>query len=117
MVFNNIANIISMISGLPPPSIRALSKLLSTPEAGDDVISILRQGIAEMTLKDLENDKVELKIDVKLWGIVGCHELLASLGFDLIEVGENEVILGVGKHVSVRMLQLALQAGLSLFVK
>jgi hypothetical protein len=65
---------------LPPLCIRALSKLLSTPEAGDDVISILRQGIAEMTLKDLEKDQVELKVDVKLWGIPGCHELLASLG-------------------------------------
>jgi hypothetical protein len=36
-------------------------------------------------------------------------------GFDLIEVGENEVILGVGKHVTLRMLQLALQAALAIF--
>ena len=41
--------------------------------------------------------------------------VLLFLGFDLIEVGENEVILGVGKHVNLRMLQLALQAGLALF--
>lgn len=37
------------------------------------------------------------------------------VGFDLIEVGEDEVILSVGKHVSSRMLQLALQATLALF--
>ncbi|CAG7815969.1 unnamed protein product [Allacma fusca] len=102
--------------GLSPPSLHALSKLLSTPEAGDDVISILRQAISEMSLGDSNADKsVEVKINVKLWGIAGCHELLASLGFDLIEVGENEVILGVGKHVNSRMLQLALQATLALF--
>ncbi|CAL8082559.1 unnamed protein product [Orchesella dallaii] len=101
--------------GLSGPSVNALSKLLSTPEAGDDVISILRQAIAEMATKDLEKEKVEVRINVKLWGMAGCHELLAALGFDLIEVGENEVILSVGKHVSLRMLQLALQATLALF--
>lgn len=70
-----------------------------------------------MAAKDLETEKVEVRVNVKLWGIAGCHELLAALGFDLIEVGENEVILSVGKHVNSRMLQLALQATLALFGK
>lgn len=75
-------NNIIFIPGLPQPSILALSKLLSTPEAGDDVISILRQAIAEMALKEMDVEKSELKIkiNVKLWGMAGCHELLASLG-------------------------------------
>ena len=67
--------------GLCSPAMHALSKLLSTPEAGEDVISILRQAIAEMSIRDSDNEKpVEVKINVKLWGIAGCHELLASLG-------------------------------------
>jgi hypothetical protein len=70
----------TLISGLSPQSLNALSKLLSTPEAGEDVISILRQAIAEMATKNMETEKVEVKINVKLWGVVGCHELLASLG-------------------------------------
>lgn len=69
-----------LLLGLSGSSLSALSKLLSTPEAGDDVISILRQAIAEMATKDLENEKVEVRINVKLWGIAGCHELLAALG-------------------------------------
>lgn len=39
------------------------------------------------------------------------------VGFDLIEVGEHEVNVGIGKHVTMRMLQLALQAALALFGK
>lgn len=69
-----------MFTGLSPQSLSALSKLLSTPEAGEEVISILRQAISELAVKNLEVEKVEVKIDVKLWGIAGCHELLASLG-------------------------------------
>ena len=70
-----------IVSGLCSPAMHALSKLLSTPDAGEDVISILRQAIAEMSIKDSDNEKpVEVKINVKLWGIAGCHELLASLG-------------------------------------
>lgn len=67
-------------TGLSSSSLNALAKLLSTPEAGEDVISILRQAIAEMAIKDVENEKVEVRINVKLWGIAGCHELLAALG-------------------------------------
>jgi len=86
-----------LCAGLSPQSLNALSKLLSTPEAGQDVIGILRVAIAEMAGgkkgggghnhrmdDDEDQTKVEVKINVKLWGVVGCHELLASLGKFLI---------------------------------
>jgi hypothetical protein len=69
-----------LLLGLSPQSLNALSKLLSTPEAGEEVISILRQAISELATKTLEIETVEVNVNVKLWGIVGCHELLASLG-------------------------------------
>lgn len=67
-------------TGLPPGPIRALTKLLETPEACEDVIGILREAISEMRIRDWVNDQIKLKINVKLWGVVGCHELLAALG-------------------------------------
>jgi len=70
--------------GLPPAPIRALTKLLGTPEVGDEVIGILREAISEMRLREWDNDQVKLKIDVKLWGVVGCHELLAALGKSIL---------------------------------
>jgi len=54
--------------------------LLGSPDVGEEIISILRQIISEMATKDLDTEAVEVKINVKIWGIVGCHELLASLG-------------------------------------
>lgn len=67
-------------AGLTSPTLNALSKLLSTPEAGQEVISILRQSIAQLATNNVEVERVEVKVDVKLWGVIGCHELLASLG-------------------------------------
>ena len=36
--------------------------------------------ISQFTLKDLENESIEVPVTVKLWRINGCHEFLASLG-------------------------------------
>lgn len=47
----------------------------------------------------------------------GCHELLASLGFDLAEVGQDEVTLRTGKTANRRHIQFVLQALLALFGK
>lgn len=47
----------------------------------------------------------------------GCHELLASLGFDLAEVGQDEVTLRTGKAANRRHIQFVLQALLALFGK
>jgi hypothetical protein len=52
---------------------------------------------------------------LKLWSVPGCHELFASLGFDLMEVGSNSVTLRTGKHANKRTIAFALQALLALF--
>lgn len=53
----------------------------------------------------------------RLWRVNGCHELLASLGFDLAEVGQDEVTLRTGKTANRRHIQFVLQALLALFGK
>lgn len=53
----------------------------------------------------------------RLWRVNGCHELLASLGFDLAEVGQDEVTLRTGKAANRRHIQFVLQALLALFGK
>lgn len=45
----------------------------------------------------------------------GCHELLASLGFDLIDVGQDKVTLRTGKQANRRSIQFTSQALLALF--
>jgi hypothetical protein len=44
--------------------------------------------------------------------MVSCHELFASLGFDLMEVGSNSVTLRTGKHANKRTITFVLQAHL-----
>lgn len=53
----------------------------------------------------------------RLWRVGGCHELLASLGCDLMEVGQDEVTLRTGKQANRRNIQFVLQALLALFGK
>ncbi|XP_008480928.1 uncharacterized protein LOC103517661 [Diaphorina citri] len=60
-------------------------------------------------------ETVDLALDVKLWHVPGVHELLASLGLDLMGVGETEVTLRPGKSASLRPVSFALQALLALF--
>jgi len=52
---------------------------------------------------------------VKLWRVPGCHEFLASLGFDLVDVGKDEVTIRTGKQSSKRIIQFAVQALVVLF--
>lgn len=40
----------------------------------------MRCVITQFTVKDLENESIEVPVHVKLWRVNGCHELLASLG-------------------------------------
>lgn len=47
--------------------------------------------------------------------MAGCHELLASLGFDLCDVGQDKVTLRTGKQANRRNVQFTLQALLALF--
>ena len=53
---------------------------------------------------------VQVPLKLKLWRTLGCHELLASLGFDLVGVGKQEVMLRSGKANSRRALQCTVQA-------
>lgn len=57
----------------------------------------------------------EVTLPVQVWRASGSHELFASLGFDLMEVGQSEVTLRTGKQASRRAVQFALQALLALF--
>ncbi|KAH7959204.1 hypothetical protein HPB49_009173 [Dermacentor silvarum] len=91
----------------------AISKLLSSPEYADDIIELMHQVVGQ--LGKTEQDSVECHVSVKLWSVPGCHELLASLGFDLMEVGKDEVTLRMGKQANRRSIQFALQALLAVF--
>ena len=53
---------------------------------------------------------MQVPLNLKLWRTAGCHELLASLGFDLIGVGKDEVMLRSGKTNSRRAIQCTVQA-------
>ena len=55
-------------------------------------------------------NNVQVPLKLKLWRTIGCHELLASLGFDLIGVGKDEVMLRSGKANSRRAVQCTVQA-------
>ncbi|KAK8404512.1 hypothetical protein O3P69_007629 [Scylla paramamosain] len=101
--------------GLSQTSLQAVSKLLDSPEYAEDVISVMRCVITQFTVKDLESESIEVPVHVKLWRVNGCHELLASLGFDLMEVGRDEVTLRTGKQANKRNIQFAHQALLALF--
>ena len=53
--------------------------------------------------KGLNNVQVSLQLN--LWRMAGCHELLSSMGFDLLGVGKDEVMLRSGGMNSRRVLQ------------
>lgn len=97
--------------GLTNTSIHALSKLTLNPDVSDDIISVIQSALAQFS----DNDTVELALSVRLWRVPGCHELLASLGFDLTDVGQDKVTLRTGKQANRRNIQFTLQALLALF--
>ena len=104
--------------GLTQTSWLALSKLLSSPEAADEIIALFRQVVVLLTSNPDSGDfayNVQVPVTVKLWRVPGCHELLASLGFDLTEVGKEDVTLKMGKSAHRRQIQFALQTLLALF--
>ena len=75
-----------------------MANLLAAPEDAEDVLAVMRNVMAQFSLKDLDKaEAVEVPLPVKLWRV--CHELLASLGFDLMEVvsSQDMVILKTGK--------------------
>jgi hypothetical protein len=111
--------------GLSPTSWAALAKLLTiAPEAADEILALVRQAVSQfaVTATASSNQHVAggeagllLPVSVRLWRLPGCHELLASLGFDLMEVGRDEVTLRTGKSANRRQIQFALTALIALF--
>ena len=115
--------------GLNQSSWMALSKLLgsNSGEAADEIIALFRQvsvlmqssssGSHHKENTDPSEPLVEVPVNVRLWRVPGCHELLASLGFDLMEVVSDgdTVILKTGKAANRRQIHYGLQALLALF--
>ncbi|ELW66500.1 Tetratricopeptide repeat protein 28 [Tupaia chinensis] len=112
---------IQSLLGLPNPALQALCKLITASETGEQLISRLHQVLVQLQAGEKEQDSasapVQVSISVQLWRLPGCHEFLAALGFDLCEVGQEEVILKTGKQASRRTVHFALQSLLSLFGK
>nr|XP_044988272.1 tetratricopeptide repeat protein 28 isoform X3 [Jaculus jaculus] len=113
--------------GLPNPALQALCKLITASETGEQLISravknmvgMLHQVLVQLQAGEKEQDfasaPIQVSISVQLWRLPGCHEFLAALGFDLCEVGQEEVILKTGKQANRRTTHCALQSLLSLF--
>ncbi|XP_077456276.1 tetratricopeptide repeat protein 28 isoform X1 [Stigmatopora argus] len=113
--------------GLPPQALQALCKLITASEAGEQLINravknmvaMLHQVLVQLQTGEKEQDfsllPIQVSISVQLWRLPGCHEFLAALGFDLCEVGQEEVVLKTGKLANRRTLHFALQSLLALF--
>ncbi|XP_045466436.1 tetratricopeptide repeat protein 28 [Harmonia axyridis] len=100
---------------LSSTSIQALSKLTATSDVSDDIIAVIQSALSQFTSKGMEHESVEVALNVRLWRVPGCHELLASLGFDLCDVGQDKVTLRTGKQSNRRNIQFTHQALLALF--
>nr|XP_005990307.1 PREDICTED: tetratricopeptide repeat protein 28 [Latimeria chalumnae] len=105
--------------GLPHPALQALCKLITASETGEQLISRLHQVLVQLQSGEKEHDfastPIQVSISVQLWRLPGCHEFLAALGFDLCEVGQEEVVLKTGKQANRRTMHFALQSLLALF--
>ncbi|KAB1255278.1 Tetratricopeptide repeat protein 28 [Camelus dromedarius] len=132
---------IQSLLGLPNPALQALCKLITASETGEQLISRAVKNMVGMVLvqlqasekeQDFTSAPIQVSISVQLWRLPGCHEFLAALdmgsslrkqlftffvspGFDLCEVGQEEVILKTGKQANRRTMHFALQALLALF--
>lgn len=105
---------------LTPLTLQALAKLVNSSEVADDIISVIRNVLAQFPAKSSSTEIepcFEIYLSVRLWRVSGCHELLASIGFDLTEVGQDQVTLRTGKQANRRSCQFVLQALLALFGK
>ncbi|XP_037935520.1 tetratricopeptide repeat protein 28 [Teleopsis dalmanni] len=102
---------------LTPLTLQALAKLVNSSDVADDIIAVVRNVLSQFPPKGSTEMEtcIEIPLSVRLWRVAGCHELLASLGFDLTEVGQDEVTLRTGKQANRRNCQFVLQALLALF--
>lgn len=92
---------------------------MNNSEASDDIISVMRNIVAQFQAKTQPSDSegIDISLSVRLWKISGFHEMLASLGFDLMDVGQDQVTLRTGKQANKRNCQFVLQALLALFTQ
>lgn len=105
---------------LTPNTLHALSKLvMNNSEASDDIISVMRNIVAQFQAKapTADSEGVDVALSVRLWKISGFHEMLASLSFDLMDVGQDQVTLRTGKQANKRNCQFVLQSLLALFTQ
>lgn len=92
---------------------------MNNSESSDDIISVMRNIVAQFMTKvpGADNEGVDVSLSVRLWKISGFHEMLASLGFDLMDVGQDQVTLRTGKQANRRNCQFVLQSLLALFTQ
>lgn len=92
---------------------------MNNSESSDDIISVMRNIVAQFQTKSpsSDNEGIDVSLNVRLWKISGFHEMLASLGFDLMDVGQDQVTLRSGKQASKRNCQFVLQSLLALFTQ
>jgi hypothetical protein len=92
---------------------------MNNSEASDDIISVMRNIVAQFQTKTpaVDNEGIDVALSVRLWKISGFHEMLASLGFDLMDVGQDQVTLRTGKQANKRNCQFVLQSLLALFTQ
>ncbi|KAK3084673.1 hypothetical protein FSP39_017245 [Pinctada imbricata] len=96
-------------NGLPP------AVFFPQTDPGDRTYSGQRQSTGLTCKMAAKESSIDVEISVKLWRAPGCHEFLASLGLDLVEVGSNNVTLRLGKQANRRQLQFALQSLVAVF--
>eukprot|EP00062_Callorhinchus_milii_P024076 gi/632983597/ref/XP_007908725.1/ PREDICTED: tetratricopeptide repeat protein 28 [Callorhinchus milii] len=113
--------------GLPHAALQALCKLITASETGEQLINravknmvgMLHQVLVQLQSGEKEQEyssvPIQVSISVQLWRLPGCHEFLAALGFDLCEVGQEEVVLKTGKQANRKIMHFALQSLLALF--
>lgn len=105
---------------LTPTALHALSKLvMNNSESSDDIISVMRNIVGQFQTKTpaADNEGIDVSLSVRLWKISGFHEMLASLGFDLMDVGQDQVTLRTGKQANKRNCLFVLQSLLALFTQ
>ncbi|KAH9502425.1 Tetratricopeptide repeat protein 28 [Bulinus truncatus] len=98
--------------GLPTSSVNVMAKFVNNFGVGEALINVLREILSKLSAKE---SGIDVMVDVNLWGVSGCHEFLASLGLDLVDVGGDNVTLRLSKQAIRRHLQFALQALVSVF--
>ncbi|KAI2801478.1 Tetratricopeptide repeat protein 28 [Blomia tropicalis] len=113
------------ILALTPATINSISKLVCSAEFVAEIIEQLSKVVQhnsdyfngnELSSASLFSSHLEV-IHLKLWSTPGCHELYASLGFDLMEVGSDSVTLRAGKNANMRTILFALQTLQALYDK